>query len=144
MIYVPDTLGLKIDVFSLSEDHKLQLVHTIKPILSLDNLSVDGKGDIYAAAFPRVYNWARASKDPFNISPESTVLKISREGKGYQGESRKPHVEKWNDGDYVVEKVFEDNTGVLPGSTVAVHDSETGRFFLGGSLSPFITICETR
>lgn len=144
MIYVPDTIGVKIDAFSLSEDHKLHLVHTINSILPLDNLAVDGNGDIYAAAFPKLHNWAKATKDPFNLNPESTVLKISREGKGYQGTSRKAHVEKWNDGDYVVEKVFEDNTGVLPGATVAVHDSATGRFFLGGSMSPFVTICETR
>ncbi|CAG8961721.1 hypothetical protein HYFRA_00006261 [Hymenoscyphus fraxineus] len=144
LIYVPSTVGMKIDVFSLSEDHKLHLVHTIKSPLGLDNLSVDGDGNIFAAGFPALHNWNKATKDPFNINPESTVLKIRRDGKGYQGTSRKAHVEKWNDGNYVVEKVFEDTNGVLPGATIAVHDSETGRFFLGGAFSPFITICETR
>jgi arylesterase / paraoxonase len=103
----------------------------IKDLLPMDNLSVDGKGDIYAASFPKMYLFARATKDPFNIDPPSAVVKVSRPGKG-------------NDGEYVVEKFFEDDGSVLPGSTIAVHDSQTGRVFLGGAMSPFITICETR
>lgn len=144
LFYVPNTVGLNIDVFSISEDHKLSKVHTIKNLLPLDNLSLDGNGNIIGAAFPVLHNWSKGTKDPFNINPESTVLKIIRAGKGYQGTSRKSDVEKGNDSHYIVETVFEDNSGVLPGATVAIHDTETGRFFLGGSMSPFITICETR
>jgi hypothetical protein len=39
---------------------------------------------------------------------------------------------------------MEDDGSVLPGATVAAHDAETGRVFLGGSMSPYITICETQ
>lgn len=74
----------------------------------------------------------RSTKDPFNVDPPSGVTKISRAGKNSK------------DGDYIVEKFFEDNGSVLPGSTIAVHDSQTGKVFLGGAMSPFITICETR
>jgi arylesterase/paraoxonase len=45
--------------------------------------------------------------------------------------------------DYTVEKIFEDDSGVLPGSTVVIHDVKTGRYFFGGVMSPFITICES-
>lgn len=144
LIYVPNTITPSIDVFSLTEDHLLEKVHTMKVALPIDNLAVDGNGDIYAASFPKSYIWVEATKNPFNVHPPSAVVKISRAGKGYQGTSRKAHVEKWNDGDFEVQKVIEDDGSVLPGSTVAVHDSETGRIFLGGALSPFITICETR
>jgi arylesterase/paraoxonase len=102
---------------------------------------VDSNGDIFGAAFPQAYKWMESSKDPFNINPPSTVVKISRTGKSYQGKGRDANVESRNDNDYVVEKAFEDDSGVLPGSTVVVHDAKTGSFFLGGSVSPYITIC---
>lgn len=46
-------------------------------------------------------------------------------------------------GEWKVEKVLEDIEGVvLPGSTVAVHDVESGNLWMGGVASPFITVCE--
>jgi hypothetical protein len=45
--------------------------------------------------------------------------------------------------EYLVEKVLEDDGSVLPGSTTAVHDAETGRIFLSGIMSPYIAICES-
>jgi len=116
----------------------------IEALLPIDNLAVDGKGDIYAASFPKSYLFSRATQDPFNIDPPSAVVKISRAGKGHPGTSGEADAEKLNDEKYVVEKFIEDDGSVLPGSTVAVHDSQTGRVFLGGAMSPFITICETR
>ena len=116
----------------------------IKDASLIDNLSVDGKGDIYAASFPKLYHFSQAGQDPFNIHPPSTVMRISRAGKEYQGTDGTADAKKSNDGKYVVEKFLEDDGAVLPGSTVAVHDSQTGRVFLGGVISPFITICETR
>ncbi|TVY89001.1 Serum paraoxonase/arylesterase, partial [Lachnellula willkommii] len=144
LIYVPNSGKTELAVFSLTEDHLLEKVHVIKDLLPIDNLSVDGKGDIYAASFPRTYLFARATKDPFNIDPPSGVVKISRAGKGSQETSRSADAGNWDDGEYIVEKLMEDDGSVLPGSTVAIHDSQTGRVFLGGVFSPFITICETR
>ena len=70
------------------------------------------------------------------------MLKIERVKKTGQGSGRKSLFS--HDLDYVVEKVMEDDGSVLPGSTIAVHDVETGRYFLGGAMSPFITICESK
>lgn len=110
-------------------------------MLPVDNLSVDKNGDIFAAAFPRVYEWIRSSKNPFNVNPSSAVLRIRRGGKGYNG--RRVSMEG-KDGTWAVEKVMEDNGSVLPGATVVVHDAQTGRIFLSGIMAPYITICETR
>lgn len=42
-----------------------------------------------------------------------------------------------------VKKVLEDWEGeVLPGATAVVHDAKTGRVFLSGVVSPFVTVCE--
>ncbi|KAH8679569.1 putative serum paraoxonase/arylesterase 2 [Tricladium varicosporioides] len=142
LIYVPNTLRNDVHVFSLQQNHSLKKVHTIKVPFPIDNLSVDSKGDIYAAAFPRLYMWMRATKKPFEINPPSAVLKITRGNNGYKGPSRKAHSETWDDGDYTVETVLEDDGSVLPGSTVAVYDAATKKMYLGGSMSPFITICE--
>jgi len=44
---------------------------------------------------------------------------------------------------YELTKVLEDSEAkYLPGATVAVHDVKTDKFFLGGVISPYITVCE--
>jgi arylesterase/paraoxonase len=134
---------MNVQVFSLNENHLLRKLHTLDT-LPIDNLSVDSNGDIYGAALPRVYRWIQSSKNAFGTSPPSTVVKISKiDKRAFQRKARAVDVESWNDDDYVVEKVFEDNSGLLPGSTVVVHDAKEGRFFLGGVISPYITICST-
>lgn len=142
LIYVPSTIDGSIGVFALTADHNLQKVNTIEAGLPIDNLSVDKNGDIFAAAFPQLYKWAKSSRSPYDVMPPTSVLRIKRVGKGYQGEGRKGHLSL--DAEYTVEKVMEDDGSVLPGATIVVHDVETGRYFLGGSVSPFITICEPR
>ncbi|KAG4420528.1 hypothetical protein IFR04_006348 [Cadophora malorum] len=142
LIYVPTTIDGSISVFTLTADHNLQQVNKIETGFPLDNLSVDKNGDIFAAAIPQVYKWQQSSKKPFDVNPPSAVLKIKRVKKTGQGSGRKSLFS--HDLDYVVEKVMEDDGSVLPGSTIAVHDVETGRYFLGGAMSPFITICEPK
>jgi arylesterase/paraoxonase len=142
LIYVPDTgLGV-IDVFSLGQDHKLTKIDRINVGMPIDNLSVDKNGDIFAASFPRLYRLFDQADNPFDIHPAASMFRIKRVGKGYHGTGRKGHL-AGHDAEYEVELVMEDDGSVLPSATVAVHDAETGRFFLGGVLSPFITICET-
>lgn len=143
LIYVPSTIDGSIGVFTLTADHLLEKISTIETGLPLDNLSVDKNGDIFAAAIPQLYQWNKGSISPFNVQVPSTVLRIHKGGKGYQGEGRKGHHSSHEEG-FLVEKVLEDDGKVLPGSTVVVHDVETGRYFLGGAVSPFITICEPR
>lgn len=99
------------------EDNELEKTEDIAIDYSLDNLSVDGKGDLYVAAFPKPLEIFKAFLDPFNAKTPSTVLRI------WKGE----------DGRHQWEKVLEDAEGTtLPGSTTAVHDAKTGRLFLSG------------
>ena len=63
------------------------------------------------------------------MHPPTTVFRIRKPSKGH-------------DAEYVVEKVLEDDGSVLPGTTTAVHDAETGRIYLGGVMSAYIAICE--
>ncbi|GKT89663.1 serum paraoxonase arylesterase [Colletotrichum tofieldiae] len=122
LIYVPSAMAGGVQVYKVAE---------IPVPYSIDNLSVDGKGDIYAAVFPRGIEILQAAKDPLNISPKSAAVRIRKEGEG--------------EGVYVWEKVIEDGAGeVLPGSTVVVHDAKTGRLFFGGVVSPFIAVCEPK
>jgi arylesterase / paraoxonase len=139
LIYVPSTLDGTIRVFNLSENHHLLKINEIKVPLPVDNLSVDKKGDIYAAAFPKVYMWGESSKDPFNVTPPTAVFRIRKSVQENESE-RKSHLEM--NAEYIVEKVVEDDGSVLPGSTTVVHDAETGRIFLSGIMSPYIAICE--
>lgn len=140
LIYVPSTSGGYIDMFLLGQDHTLTKIGTIKT-LPIDNMSVDRDGTIYAAAFPRVHEWIRSSKAPFDHNPSSTILKISR--RGDQGTDKEAALTSSN-GSLVLETAIEDDGSELPGSTVAVHDAETGRLFVGGVMSPWITICEKK
>lgn len=83
----------------------------------MDNLSVDSNGDIFAASFPHLYKTARSFDDPFAVNPPSAVFRIR----------------KLDGGEYEVKKMLEDDGGVLPGSTVAVHDpKKPEKYFFGG------------
>ncbi len=126
---MPSSIDGSVKIFNLSENRILVEVNEIKVPLPIDNLSVDKKGDIYVAAFPKVYKWVESSKNPFEVHPPSTVFRIRKLSKGH-------------DAEYVVEKVLEDDGSVLPGTTTAVHDAETGRIYLGGVMSAYITICD--
>jgi len=68
----------------------------------MDNLSIDEKGNIYAASFPRSYIFASSMKDPFNINPLSGMVKISRAGKGHQEIRRRADARNWDDGEYII------------------------------------------
>jgi arylesterase/paraoxonase len=127
-----------ISVFKLSEDNALVKVNEVKVPLPIDNLSVDKKGDIYAACMPKIYMWTESSKAPFDVHPPSAVFRIRKSATENKGETKSTELKA----EYVVEKVMEDDGSVLPGATTAVHDAETGRIFLSGVMSPYITICE--
>jgi arylesterase/paraoxonase len=142
LIYVAQTYTGKITVLSLDENHVLTEVDSFDTGLPLDNLTVDKEGDIFAAGFPVAWKWGESAKRPFEVDPPSAVFRVSREERGWSRKYMKRG--EWHKGEYYVEKVLEDDGSVLPGATVAVHDAETGRFFLGGAVAPYITICETR
>lgn len=120
LIYVPSSMAGGVQVFEVlsgNDDNGLKKVADIPVPYAIDNLSVDGKGDIYAAIFPRGIEILQAAKDPLNARPKSAAVRIRRE----------------EDGVYVWEKIIEDGLGeVLPGTTTVVHDAKTGRLFFGG------------
>ena len=63
---------------------------------------------------------------------------------GKKRQSREGVVMHGETGNWEVETILEDNGTIVSGATVAVHDAETGRLFMGGVLTPFISVCETR
>lgn len=140
LIYVPSTLSGEIRAFALNENHTLDFVSSIPTPLPIDNLSFDRDGDLYTASIPQIYKWSESAQRPFDVKVPSAVFRVSNVG-----------LRKWkrgtasiSDGGFEVKKIMEDDGTTLPGATIAVHDAETGRIFLGGAMAPFITICETR
>jgi len=137
LVYVPSTKNGAVEVFSLGKDHILTKLDSVKAPYGIDNLSVDKNGDIYAACFPQIYKLAGHFKNPFELTAPASIYRIKKVGAVAKG------VEEYGKG-YQVDLVMEDDGTVLPVATVAVHDAETGRVFLGGVMSPYITVCETR
>lgn len=96
---------------------KVRKIAQINIPYPIDNLSQDANGDIFAAVLPKAGQTVASMKDPFNLNPPSAVVKITKD----------------DEGGWTWTKVIEDANGdVLPGSTVAIHDSKTGRLFLSG------------
>ena len=126
--------------FSGKQPPSLQDVDSIKVPLPIDNLSIDKNGDIFAATFPKLFILEKSFSHPYDINPPCAVFKVATIPKRDEREGR----DSASGNSYDVVKIMEDDGKVLPGSTVAVHDAETGRFFLGGVIAPYIAICETR
>lgn len=143
LIYVPNTFTGEIRIFSLNEHHALDQIDSIRNPLPVDNLSFDNHGDLYAASFPHLYKWGKSSYKPFDVKVPSTVFRIRKAGGSKGGNAKRGKVYKHDEG-YVISKILEDDGTTISGATIAVHDAETGRIFLGGAMSPFISICETK
>lgn len=139
-IYTPSSITGEVKVLSLDEHQNLVEVGSFKVPVPVDNLSVDKNGHILAPGFPQVYKLLESAKDPYGAKAPSTVYVLQRKEKtglaAFVGN-------EWQDGDVTMTKIMEDDGTVLAGFSSAVHDVETGRIFLGGPLTPFITICET-
>ncbi|MCJ1469947.1 hypothetical protein MMC07_008592 [Pseudocyphellaria aurata] len=128
LYYIPSTLTDQIWVMKLREDLMLEVVDMIYLGMPVDNLSVDKNGDIYAAALPKILDILKSFKKPYEISCPSTIWRIRKSGSSHQ-----------------VQKVLEDKEGKLvSGATTACHDASTGRFFIGGVITPYITVCDPR
>jgi hypothetical protein len=140
LIYTPSTINGEVKVSSLDEHQSLTDVGSFKVPIPVDNLSVDKHGHMLAAGFPQVYKLLKGAKDPYGVKVPSAIYVLQR--KERYGLSALAGNE-WHDGDMIVTKIMEDDGSVLSGFSIAVHDAETGKIFLGGPLAPFITICET-
>ncbi|KAI8669914.1 hypothetical protein LRP88_01639 [Fusarium phalaenopsidis] len=128
LIYIPCSLSGTIFIYRVLTDNTLEKVDEVKTGYSIDNLSIDANGDIWAAAFPVGVAIFKAYEDPYNSFPPATALRVRKV-----------------DGKYVVDKVIEDGEGeFLPAATTVVHDAKTGRLFFSSVISPFISVCEPK
>lgn len=99
---------------------------------SVDNLAEDANGDLWLATFPKPLDAMAIASDPFNFWPRSTVFRIRKSIVGGKVTM-------------TADKIIEDRDKVvLPGTTTVVHDAKTGRLFLSGIATPFITVCDPR
>lgn len=129
LLYVPSAFLGSIQVFKPSDDGHLLKVGGVDVPMLLDNISPDANGDLYIAGLPKALDMMAGFDDPLNASPPATVWKVHKN----------------DDGTYEVSKFLEDGDAeALPGATTAVHDAKTGRLFVSGVYSPFITVCEKR
>ncbi|KAK6079508.1 hypothetical protein SCUP234_05677 [Seiridium cupressi] len=129
LIYVPSSMLGTIDVFQPQPNGDLVKVDSIDTGYSLDNLSVDQDGNIFAAAIPDGIKFLAANLDPYKKNAPATALKVTKK----------------SEGGFEVTKVLEDGlTEVLPGTTSVVHDAKTGRVFFSGVFSPYIAVCDPK
>lgn len=125
LIYVPSSILGTVDVLKPTSKGQLERVKQIKTGFALDNISVDKKGHLFAAAFPRGVAIFEAYADPWNSHAPAAALRLSQT----------------QNGSYTVEKVIEDGFGdILPAATTVVHDAETGRLFFSSEFNPVILI----
>jgi hypothetical protein len=107
LIYVPSSIGVTIGVWELQSDRRLRLVHTIDSHMTIENLSVNTNGEIYATGFPNLQSTLETMVDPHHKHFPTIVLRIRKLGAK----------------NYTVEKVVEDRDAtVLTGGTTTVHD----------------------
>ncbi|RAL61233.1 hypothetical protein DID88_010312 [Monilinia fructigena] len=131
LLYVPSSISGQIQLFSLEAEQRLKKVDTIQVPYPINDISVDKNGDIYAATVPVLHKAIKGSRKAETKIP-SAVFRIMKLGEMGEGEGW-----GWN-----VVKLMEDDGSTLPVTTVAVHDTQTGKMFLGGALDPFISVCE--
>ncbi|KAH8651090.1 hypothetical protein BX600DRAFT_99396 [Xylariales sp. PMI_506] len=129
LIYVPSSILGDVRVYQPQPGGDLKKIDHIPVDYNLDNLAVDGKGDVYAAAIVDIQQFFKAQADPYHINAPSAGIRISRNSKGA----------------YELSKVIEDGLGeILPPTTTVLHDAKTGRLFLTGVSSPYIAVCDPK
>ncbi|OGM43314.1 paraoxonase [Aspergillus bombycis] len=131
-IYVAHSAKGTLGVNRLTDDNRLVQIDEVPLTMSVDNLSIDAEGNVFAGGFPDAAKFWKAWDDPYGTMAPSTVLMIWKKRDGHApGDT------------YEVVKVVEDGEArVLPTTTTAVHDPISGRLFLGGVTSPFIGVCD--
>lgn len=128
-LYVPSSFSGDLKVYEVTPNGEIRKIDTVKISYPLDNLSLDGNGDLWVPGLPDIDRTLAAFDDPLGPAPPSTVFRVQKKANGK----------------YLVDKMLEDAEGqVLPATTTAVHDAKTGRIFLSSVISPFITVCEPK
>ncbi|KAF9893430.1 hypothetical protein FE257_010742 [Aspergillus nanangensis] len=135
LVYLAESGTGSVTVHQLTEDRRLVKIDQVPLGMSLDNVSIDPEGNVFAAAFPDIRQFMKAFHDPYGTVAPSTVMMI-RKRKDMDGTSG-------GKDRYEVVKVVEDRDAeVLPTTTTAVQDPVSGRLFLGGVSSTFLGVCE--
>ena len=124
LLYVPSATMGGIGVFTIKpSDHTLTKKTQIPFPYPIDNLSQDSNGDIFIPHFPKMTAMLAMFDKPFGPTGPSAVSRLRKTEIG---------------GEYVVEKVIEDEAGEkLPGTTTAIHDAKTGRLFLSSEFGRY-------
>lgn len=130
LLYVSHFITGKITVHELRSNDSLIQVDEIKLGMPLDNLSIDEQGTIFVPGFPDISAVFKSLAHPGTRGIPSTIFTITKDTP-----CNKPK--------YQVNKILEDREGrILPSTTTVIHDIYTGRLFLSGVASPFITVCQ--
>jgi hypothetical protein len=131
--YVANTDNGQINVLEITPAGEVTQVAVIETNMPLDNISVDQEGNLIAAGFPKPLSVPKAIEHSREIVAPGAALKIERK----MGKRK-----SWED-EYVVSKLVEDGLAEkLPTPSIAIRDVRTGRLFISGVASPFITVCK--
>ncbi|KIV94772.1 hypothetical protein PV10_02504 [Exophiala mesophila] len=135
LLYVPSAAVGGVKVYRPASDGSLTQVHHIRLDYPIDNISEDANGDLYLATMPKGLEALRPFDDPLNAAtPPATVWRV-----------RRLHRESQDEYEYELEKIIEDRDGeMLPGMTTVIHDAVSGRLFMSGVISRFVTVCEPK
>lgn len=129
LLYVPGAALGSLQVYKPAADGSISKVGDVNVPMPLDNVSPDPSGDLYIAGLPKAFDFVAGFEDPLNVFPPATVWRVHKN----------------ENGTYQVSKALEDRDAeALPAGTTAVHDAQTGRIFISGLYSPFITVCDRK
>lgn len=132
LFYVSHFITGKVTVHEIRLDNSLHQVDEIELGMPLDNLSIDEEGTIFVPGFPDISAVFKSLANTGLGGIPSTIFAIKKVTAGSQRR-------------YQVTKVLEDKEGkILPSATTVIHDIHTGRLFLGGVASPFMSVCQRR
>lgn len=140
LVFVPSSVTGQVTVYEPNtpasgnaSESTLTRLADIPTTYPLDNISEDANGDLYIAGFPKLNQMMEHTKVSTPIdgtSAPSVVLRLKHKQGGGKGE--------WE-----VSKALEDGLAqTLPAATTVVRDAKTGRLFVVGVVSPWITVCE--
>ncbi|EJD43580.1 hypothetical protein AURDEDRAFT_145403 [Auricularia subglabra TFB-10046 SS5] len=126
-LYVGNSVNGGIHVMGMLDNGTLVLQDTIGTPFVIDSLTVDQKGHIYAAAFPRSLDFF-SCMDDFSLQcrPASAVFVTTTNATGA----------------YNVANIFEDDGTLVWSMTAVAHDAARGRLFMHGLLAPWLTVCK--
>ncbi|KAL1695051.1 hypothetical protein GGG16DRAFT_100075 [Schizophyllum commune] len=118
----------EVRILEQQADDTLEVVEVYEHDLPLDNLTVDKRGTVWGAGFPKGADLiSKHIPDPLNNPSASTAVRVSCE-----------------DGKCTIDKPFESDgsNNIASGSTTVAYDAERKRLFLSGVMAPGLTICE--